>query len=286
MIDSTTNGSATAAPATLAGNEHVKELLGVLKDNGRDTSGLTALLNHVADMESFIKNAESKISDMKSQLDTMKEIQGHPLRNALQGAINALERKVAEIKNQLAEIKSNIINGCKNTVIAFKEKGAAALDKLASFLNIRVKLQSVRKNIDESVKLDNKAIAKIETFSKEYHQTGKHLRNLMNVLTGKPLINAVKESGKLAKAISAPYRAHKAVQLKLKAAVISVIGKLERLEQRTAAKHEVHPADKAASATEKRPPLIVRIKINKERIKQLDLEKAIPGRVKAKGLEL
>jgi len=217
------NSSVGTADAPLAENEHVQELLGILHENGKDATGLTALINHVGEMENFVKLAESRIADMKAQLDEMKEVQDHPVRHALQNAIKALETKVMEVKEHIKELKINVIEGCRNAVDAFKEKGAAVLDRLASFFNIKGSLNSISKNIDESIVLDDKAMAKIESFSKEYHETGLHLKNMGRVLTGKPPIDAAKESGKLAKAVSLPYKAHKAVQLKMKTAVIAMI---------------------------------------------------------------
>jgi hypothetical protein len=102
------------------------------------------------------------------------------------------------------------------------------------------------------------------------------------VLTGKPPIDAVKASGKLAKTISAPYRANIAVNLKFKGAVAAMIGSIERLEQRTAAKRE----ERAANPVEKKPSLTERIKAHKERIKEIDLARPAPERVKAPGLDV
>ena len=279
----TGGGSGVNIAGPLAENEHIKELLGILKDNGKDTAGLNALINHVSEMENFVKQAEVKISDMKSQLDTMKETQDHPIRNALQTAIKGLETKVAEIKVQLSELKNNMIDGCKNAVTAFKEKGAAALDKVASFFNIKSGLQSMNKNIDASIKMDDKAITKIEAFSKEYHTAGRHIKNMGRVLTGKPPIDAVKESGKLAKVINAPYKAHRAVQVKLKGAVEKMIGKLETLSKNAEVKRsEREPAEK-----EKKPSLIERLKEKKELIKQKELETPKLERApKSRGLEI
>ena len=278
----TPNSGAGAVSAPLAENEHVKELLGILKDNGKDPTGLTALLSHVGEMESFVKLAENKIAEMKSQLDSMKEIQDHPIKHALQNAIKALEAKVAEVKAQIAELKGNIIEGCKNAVAAFKEKGASVLDRLSSFFNIKGGLQAINKNIDATIRIDDRAIAAIKNFSKEYHETGRHLKNMGRVLTGKPRIDAARESGKLAKAFSAPYRADRAIQIKLKGAVAAMIVKLEQLEQKTAAKRE----EKAAAPAEKKPSLAEKLNAHRERIKQKDLERPTPERVKAQGLEV
>jgi len=267
----------------LVENEHVKELLGILKDNGKNAAGLNALINHVSEMENFVKLAESRMADMKSQLDNMKEIQNHPIKNALQNTIKALESKVAEIKQHISELKTNIVKGCRNAVTAFKEKGADALDKLASFFNIKSGLQSMNKNIDASIKTDDKAITKIEAFSKEYHTAGRHIKNMGRVLTGKPPIDAAKESGKLAKVISAPYKAHKAVQVKLKGTVEKMIGKLETLSKNAEVKRsEREPAEK-----EKKPSLMERLKEKQELIKQKELEAPKLERApKSRGLEV
>ena len=280
--NATGNGSGGGININLADNQYVKELLAILKDNGKDASGLNALLDHVKDMEDFVVQAESKIEVMKTQLNDMKEVQDHPIKTALEKAIKTLETKVAEIKAHISELKTNIVEGCKNAVNAFKEKGAAALDKLASFFNIKRGLQSMGKNIDDSVKLDDKAVAKIEAFSAEYHKTGRHFRNMGRVLTGKPPVNAVKESGRLAKVVSAPYRADKACLIAMKRTVEKMIGALERLEQKTAANR----VDKAAEPAEKKPSLSEKLKTNKELIKQLDLEKMKQERVKTPGIEV
>jgi len=276
------NSGVGTTEAPLVENEHVQELLGILHENGKDATGLTALLNHVGEMENFVKLAESRIADMKAQLDEMKEVQDHPVRHALQNAIKALETKVVEIKEHIKELKNNIIEGCRNAVDAFKEKGATVLDRLASFFNIKGSLNSISKNIDESIMLDEKAMAKIESFSKEYHETGRHLKNMGCVLTGKPPIDVAKESGKLAKAVSLPYKAHKTVQLKMKTVVIAMIGSLEKLEQRTIAKREV----KMTTSGEKKPSLAKKLKENKERIRQKDLERLLPERARVPGVEV
>jgi len=274
----TGGGGMNTESAQLAENEHVKELLGILKDNGKDTSGLYALLDHVKGMEDFIKIAENKIEDMKTQLDTIKEIQNHPIKAALQNTVKALETKVSEIKIQIAELKTGIIEGCKNAVAAFKEKGIVALDKLASFFNIRSGLKSISQSIDESMMAADKAIAKIAVFSKEYHQTGRHIKNMGRVLTGKQPIDTVKEAGALAKIVSAPYKAYKKIQISMIKTVFKMDEKLEQLSQSAAQNRQ---------ANAEKPTLKVKLNTNKELIRKLEQEKPVPIRAaKAQGLDV
>jgi len=108
------------------------------------------------------------------------------------------------------------------------------------------------------------------------------MKNMGRVLVGKPPVDTAKESGKLAKAVSLPYKAHKAVQVKMKTAVIAMIGSLDKLEQKIIAKRE----EKAAASGEKKPSLAKKLKENKERIRQKDLERTLPERARVPGVEV
>jgi chromosome segregation ATPase len=159
------NESSSSPP--LEQNEYVQELFSILQENGKDTIGLSALIGHVSEMESFVKRAEDKIAVMKDQLSEMKEVQNHPVKTALQNAIKSLEHKVAQVKEQISELKHNIIEGCKSAVTAFKEKGATALNNLASFFKVKHGLQAINKNADQTMAQCDKAVANINKFASE-----------------------------------------------------------------------------------------------------------------------
>lgn len=265
--------------ASLAENQYVKELFSVLQDNGRDTSGLAALLGHVSEMENFVKRAEDTISVMKSQLADMKEVQNHPVKTALQNAIKTLENKVAEVKERISELKNNIVEGCKNAVAAFKEKGITALDKLASFFHIKDGMQDWKKNIDSMIRTDDKAVAKIEAFASEYHSAGRAVKNMARMAVGKEPLDTKKEAGKLAKTIAAPYKVQKTALTGLRKSLDKAIAGLERLENKEAVKQ-------AERATAKKPSMLEKLKENKERIERDKRELPMPERAKTAGLEV
>jgi uncharacterized coiled-coil protein SlyX len=265
---------------SLMENEHVKELFGILHENGKDATGLAALINHVTDMEDFVVQAESKIAGMKAQLDEMKEIQDHPIKNALQKAIAALETKVAEIKAQITELKTNIIEGCKNAVAAFKEKGAAALDKFVSFFNIKSGLQAVKNSTVRAADDCDKACAKIESFSKQYHTAGRAIKNMARMIIGKAPIDTVKESGKLAKAVSAPYRAEKACMVGIRNQCDKMITAINNLEKNAEA-NRIEQGEKP-----KKPTMMERLETKKNEIKERELTAPILDRSKKVQAEL
>jgi len=274
------NGTTSGMGGPLMENEHVKELFGILQENGKDSSGLAALISHVTGMEDFVVQAESKIAGMKAQLDEMKELQDHPIKYALQKVITALETKVEEIKAQIVELKSNIIEGCKTAVAAFKEKGAAALDKLASFFNIKGGLQAVKDSTVKAADGCDRACAKIETFSKQYHTAGRALKNMARMMIGKEPIDAVKESGKLAKAVSAPYKVEKACMVGIGKQCDKMINALNNLEK-SAVTNRGEQADKP-----KKPTMMERLEAKKNEIKERERETPVPDRSKKVQAEL
>ena len=222
------------SPDAIAENQYVKELFEILDGNGRDTSGLSALLSHVSEMEGFVKRAEETIAAMKSQLSDMKEVQNHPVKAMLQSTIKLLERKLAEAKERISYLKDSITESCKSAVRAFKEKWITALDKITSFFNIRSGLLDLNKSICSAIKADDRAVAAIDSFAAEYHRAGRAIKNMARVVIGKPPIDAKKESGKLARALSAPYKTHKAVLARLGKSIDKAVASLDGIETKAA----------------------------------------------------
>ena len=265
------------ASPPLMENEYVQQLFSVLQENGRDTSGLSALLGHVSEMENFVKRAEDKIADMKSQLAEMKEIQNHPVKTALQNAIKSLEQKVAEVKERLSELKHNIVEGCKNAVTAFKEKGIAALDNLASFFRVKSALKAIDKSAEKCVKQCDKAVSDINGFAANYHEAGRAIKNMGLILIGREPVDVKKENGKLAKALCAPAKAEKACWLGIRKQVDKAVAVLDSLEERQAARKQERQTGRA-----EKPDMLAKISKNKERVEREKLELPTPDRVKTK----
>ena len=193
----------------LADNTNVQELFSIMKENGKDTAELTALLGYVKQMENFVKSAEGQIADMKSQIMDMKEIQKHPIKTALVNTVDFLQAKVAGVKSQLNRLRNSIVQACKNAVAAVKDTGVAVLDSLAGFAGIKKTCEQIQKDCNLAMARCDKSVSNIERFSNEYHQTGLHLKNMLRMVMGKDVEEKPKEAGALAKAMCAPYKAHK-----------------------------------------------------------------------------
>ena len=254
---------------TLADNSHVQELFGILKENDRDTTGLSALLSYVKQMEDFIKSAEEQITDMRSQMAEMKEIQKHPIRTALNETAQSLDLRVTGIKAILESIKERIIEGCKNIIQAVKGTGVTALDKMADFFHIKQSFEAINKNCTESIERCDKSIATIKTFSREYHAMGLHLNNMGRMIIGRNPIETPKEMGMLAKSMCAPYNIGKKCLCGIRSAANKAVDKLEDLGRNSADIHRERQAVKMRNS-----PCAEHIAAYEAKAKQINTEKA------------
>jgi len=226
------NSMIEASTAPLLENEHVKELLAILRENNSSsTKDFLAVLNQVGAMEKQLDAAVNELAAMRRELAEAQE-QNHPVKTALQNAVKTLEKNIATLRERLDELKQNIIGGCKNAVAVFKEKGISALDNIARFFKVKPILENMRGELNKNIQLDDKAITKIEAVSAEYHQAGRHLRNIGRALLGMESVQDAKPVGKLAKALEVPFRAERSCFVSMKKNVEAAIDGLTRLEDR------------------------------------------------------
>lgn len=234
-------------------NEHVKELLAILRDNNSSsTKDFLAVLNQVGAMEKQLDAAVQELAAMRQELRTAQE-QNHPVKSALQKAVIVMQGQVLDLRERLAELKQNVIDGCRNAVAAFKETGISALDNVARFFKVRPILEAMRDMLTENIQYDDKAIAKIEAISTEYHQAGRHLKNMGRTMLGRETVQEVKQTGKLAAVISAPFRAERSCFAAMKQSADKALGAISRLEER---------------ATEKKPSIREALATHNEKIAQ------------------
>jgi len=214
---------AKAKAPPIADNEHVKELLAILRENNApSTKDFLAVLAQVGAMEKQLDAAVNELAAMRRELAEAQK-QNHPVKTAMQKAVIAMQGQVLDLRDRLAMLKQNVIDGCKAAVAAFKEKGIAALDNAARFFKIRPILENMRDNLDKDIRFDDKAIAKIEAISTEYHNAGLHIKNMGRAMLGKEAAQEAKAPGKLAAAVSAPFRAERSHFAAMKKSVEATI---------------------------------------------------------------
>lgn len=81
--------------APIMENEHVKELLAILRENNApSTQDFLAVLNQVGAMERQLDAAVKELAAMRRELNEAWE-QAHPVKTALQIAVKTLDNNVA-----------------------------------------------------------------------------------------------------------------------------------------------------------------------------------------------
>lgn len=217
--------------APLLDNGHVKELLTILREQDAPTmQDYLAVINQVGAMEKQLGAAVAELAAMRRELAEAQK-QSHPIQDTLLKAVIILQNRVLHLRDKLAGLKQNVVEGCKQAVAAFREKGVAALDNATRFFHIRPGLEAVRRELDTAIREDDAAIAKIEAVSTEYHNAGLHLKNMGRALLGREAAQEAKAPGKLAAAVSLPFRNERKIFTAMRRAADKALAGLERLEQ-------------------------------------------------------
>lgn len=217
------------AAAPLLSEPAVRELLAVMeKHNAPGKEDFLAVLEQVAGLEKQLGAAVEELAAMRKELAEARE---GPVKKALGNAVKALEKSVSTLREKLGQLKTAIIDGCKKTLTAFKEQGVSALAHTAEFLHIRPALEAVGRELDQSIAQDEKALSMIANASREYHEAGLHLKNALRAVTGREPVAEPKGPGALARGLSVPLKAERAVLRSMKNRTTGALKRLEHLEQ-------------------------------------------------------
>lgn len=207
----------------------VRELLSVMAaNNAPGQRDMAAMLQQIAGLEKQLNAAVEELAAMRKELS---EARDGPVKRTLQNAVKALEHSVSTLREKLGQLKTAVIDGCKKTLAAFKEQGVSALAHTAEFFHIRPALEAVGRELDKAIRHDEKALAVIATASREYHEAGLHLKNALRAVTGREAVAESKGQGSLARALSAPLKAERALLSSMKSRAATAIDHLGRLEQ-------------------------------------------------------
>lgn len=215
----------------IAENEQVRALLALLKENDSPAyADFAELIESVTGMEKRLSIAVGELSAMREDLQRMQD---RSLKTSLQKTCKALEGNISSMQQRLSELKGKIVEGCRHILADFKERGTAALNGITHFLHLKPALEAVRQGAEKHQQASNRAMERIDAFVSEYHEAGKHLKNMRLALLGKEPVQQAKTGGEIARYVKAPYRASRACMGVLKKNTEKAMAALEKLEQQT-----------------------------------------------------
>lgn len=218
-----------ARSASLLKEPAVQELLGVMAaHNAPGREDMLSMLQQIAGLEKQLNAAVDELAAMRRELAEARE---SPVKRTLQKAVIVLQDHILALRDNLADLKAGFIEGCQKTLAAFKEQGVSALAHTAKFFHIRPALEAIGQELGKAIDHDERALSVIESASKEYHEAGRHLKNIMRAVQGREPVAEPKGPGALAHALEAPFKRERALFSSMKDRTEGAVKRLEHLEQ-------------------------------------------------------
>ena len=245
----------------LGKEENVSGLLEIMQANNMtEAKDLISVISQVGKMEKHFADMLKEITTLRQELAQAQK-QNHPIQTALQKAVISLQKQALDIRDKVSALKLDITVGCKSALAAVEQKGLSALRNVTDFIKLRPALEALQKDIDTAIRQDQAAIAKIEKASAEYHEAGRHIKNMGRAIAGKEAFGQAAPPGKLVKAFTAPIRADCACLKSMGGCVnrvIGAVGRLENTERPPPIKETLHELNKQIERERRDAPTVER----------------------------
>ena len=173
----------------LTKDQIIQELIALLNQNQQREAA-----NNVFEMAALIDGMEKRLESVTEELVTVKdqlckmeerEVE-KGLQQSLKRAVNKLEQDCKAMKEKLFEVKTEIKAKAGEIVTVAKQKGKAALNKVAEFLGVKKKLENIRQNVQKSIADVDKSIEKIDAFGTGMREAGQKIANTFRTFADKP----------------------------------------------------------------------------------------------------
>lgn len=167
----------------------IKELIDLLNQNQQKKAA-----NNVFEMAAYIDGMEQKMDavleeliNVRKQFAELKGVQERKtVRETLSGMADKLEQQYRKLKHQILEVKTEVRAKAAEIVAETKQRGKAALNRVAEFLGIREKLQNIRRNLQVSIADVDKSIGKIDALGMGMREAGHTIANTFRTFADKP----------------------------------------------------------------------------------------------------
>lgn len=234
---------------TLYGNDAIQELLKLLEVNRQEkrADDLSMLSWYVDDLERQYNAVLQELQDVKIQLAEAADAPAKE-RNLLQRTVDALEDRMWDIRDALDSVRETVCEWAQNTVEEIKERGVLALDKIASLIGVKEKLEDIRESIQQSVEDTRETIGNLESVGRELRSAGSHLKNAGRAAVGKEVRRSnTEKEGLFQSVVLAPIRGIQGLLSHMNNGVLAAIGAVERLEHTSEVVRDVRSAGKKPS---------------------------------------
>lgn len=216
----------------LTKEQNLMELMELLRKNNMKeaANSIFEMAAYVDVMEKKMDSVLEELGTVKDQLHKMEEREAEKgLKQSLKRAVNKLEQDCKAMKEKLFEVKTEIKAKAGEIVTAAKQKGKAALNKVAEFLGIKKKLENIRQNVQESIADVDKSIGKIDAFGTGMREAGQKIANTFRTFADKPEKEYGEKKFSKTELIKKPFQAKRKLLSGILNCVDATIEKTERL---------------------------------------------------------
>ena len=220
------------ANVELTKEKNLMELLDLLRKNNMKeaANSIFEMAAYVDVMEKKMDSVLDELTTVKNQLHKMEEREAEKgLKQSLKRAVNKLEQDCKAMKEKLFEVKAEIKAKAGGIVTAAKQKGKAALNKVAEFLGIKKKLEGIRQNVQESIADVDKSIGKIDAFGTGMREAGQKIANMFRTFADKPEKEYGEKKFSKTELIKKPFQAKRKLLSGILNCADAAIEKTERL---------------------------------------------------------
>ena len=220
------------ANVELTKEKNLMELLDLLRKNNMKeaANSIFEMAAYVDVMEKKMDSVLEELVTVKDQLHKMEEREAEKgLKQTLKRAVNKLEQDCNAMKEKLFEVKAEIKAKAGGIVTAAKQKGKAALNKVAEFLGIKKKLEGIRQNVQESIADVDKCIGKIDAFGTGMREAGQKIANTFRTFADKPEKEYGEKKFSKTELIKKPFQAKRKLLSGILNCADAAIEKTERL---------------------------------------------------------
>ena len=238
------------ANVELTKEKNLMELLDLLRKNNMKeaANSIFEMAAYVDVMEKKMDSVLEELVTVKDQLHKMEEREAEKgLKQSLKRAVNKLEQDCKAMKEKLFEVKAEIKAKAGEIVTAAKQKGKAALNRVAEFLGIKKKLEGIRQNVQESIADVDKSIGKIDAFGRGMREAGQKIANTFRTFADKPEKEYGEKKFSKTELIKKPFEAKRKLLSGILNCADAAIAKTEQL----AAEVKQYQTDKAERETER-----------------------------------
>ena len=216
----------------LTKEQNLMELMELLRKNNMKeaANSIFEMAAYVDVMEKKMDSVLEELGTVKDQLHKMEEREAEKgLKQSLKRAVGKLEQDCKAMKEKLFEVKAEIKAKAGEIVTAAKQKGKAALNKVAEFFGIKKKLENIRQNVQESIADVDKSIGKIDAFGTGMREAGQKIANTFRTFADKPEKEYGKKKFSKTELIKKPFQAKRKLLSGILNCADAAIEKTERL---------------------------------------------------------